>query len=126
MKYVLIFLAFIALPLSVGWASYEVGKSMGEIREIAIVKEVPASGLDCYCEEVECETKTLPAMIDDSKIKECRSEAAACSWHLHELEEVCQMGADKVLELNETIRLKDVAMFELMKRPKECPLVVCE
>jgi len=57
MKTILILLAFVLLPLAVGWSAYEVGKGVGK------VVEVEKECLACYCEE--CGLTSLQSLLSN-------------------------------------------------------------
>ena len=50
---IFIIMAFVLLPLAVGWSAYEIGKGVGKTVVVETEKECPVSGLDFYCEEQE-------------------------------------------------------------------------
>lgn len=61
MKYILLILAFVLLPLAVGWAGFEIGKGVGKVVEVE--KECPL--LSNYCEE--SESPSLQAMLSQKE-----------------------------------------------------------
>lgn len=113
MKIILIFLAFIMLPASIGWAAFEIGRGVGKVK---IEERIEYRTREC---PIAKETiPPLPNLLKDQQTKAAQTRAANCEWNLIIAKKtLAKQSADQELaECYELIKIKDAAMLSIMKQ----------